>query len=76
MRESWRLATAPRASETSFSPIYKAGLKPLSITVESLGTTEPDMVKNLQAFERVMWPAMSARVNDMLKTPAGTNPRR
>ena len=22
-------------------------------------------------FERVMWPAMSARVNDMLKTPAG-----
>ena len=54
-----------------FLAIYKAGLKPLSITVESLGTTEPDMVKNLQAFERVMWPAMSARVNDMLKTPPG-----
>jgi type 1 glutamine amidotransferase len=54
-----------------FLAIYKAGLKPLSITVESLGTTEADMVKNLQAFERVMWPAMSARVNDMLKTPAG-----
>jgi type 1 glutamine amidotransferase len=32
---------------------------------------EADMVKSLQAFERVMWPAMSARVNDMLKTPAG-----
>ena len=54
-----------------FLAAYKAGLKPLSITVESLGTTEADMVKNLQAFERVMWPAMSARVNDMLKTPAG-----
>ena len=54
-----------------FLAIYKAGLKPLSITVESIGTTEADMVKNLQAFERVMWPAMSARVNDMLKTPAG-----
>jgi type 1 glutamine amidotransferase len=54
-----------------FLEAYKAGLKPLSITVESLGTTETDMVKNLQAFERVMWPAMSARVNDMLKTPAG-----
>ncbi len=54
-----------------FLAVYKAGLKPLSITVESLGATEADMVKNLQAFERVMWPAMSARVNDMLKTPAG-----
>jgi type 1 glutamine amidotransferase len=50
---------------------YRAGIKPLSITVESLGTTDADMLKNLQAFERVMWPAMSARVNDMLKTPAG-----
>ena len=54
-----------------FLAAYKAGLKPLSITVESMGTTDADMVKNLQAFERVMWPAMSARVNDMLKTPAG-----
>ena len=50
---------------------YTAGIKPLSITVESIGATEADMLKNLQAFERVMWPAMSARVNDMLKSPAG-----
>jgi type 1 glutamine amidotransferase len=54
-----------------FLAAYKGGLKPLSITVESMGTTDADMVKNLQAFERVMWPAMSARVNDMLRTPAG-----
>jgi type 1 glutamine amidotransferase/sugar phosphate isomerase/epimerase len=54
-----------------FLAIYKAGLKPLSITVESTGATEADMLKNVNAFERVMWPAMSARVNDMLKTPAG-----
>jgi type 1 glutamine amidotransferase len=54
-----------------FLAVYTAGVKPLSITVESLGTTEADMVKNLHAFERVMWPAMAARVNDMLKTPAG-----
>ena len=54
-----------------FLAAYKAGLRPLSITVESIGTTEADMVKSLQGFERVMWPAMSARVNDMLKTPAG-----
>ena len=53
-----------------FLALYRSGLKP-SITVESIGTTESDMVKNLHAFERVMWPAMSARVNDMLKTPAG-----
>ena len=53
-----------------FLAVYKEGLKP-SITVESVGTTDADMVKNLQAFERVMWPAMAARVNDMLKTPAG-----
>ncbi len=54
-----------------FLALYRSGLKPLSITVESTGAAESDMVKNLQAFERVMWPAMSARVNDMLKTPAG-----
>ena len=54
-----------------FLAAYKAGLKPLSITIESIGGTEADMVKNLHAFERVMWPAMAARVNDMLKTPAG-----
>lgn len=54
-----------------FLAAYRDGLKPLSITVESIGTTEADMVRNLHAFERIMWPAMAARVNDMLKTPAG-----
>lgn len=54
-----------------FLAMYRTGLKPVSITVESTGTTDADMLKNLNAFERVMWPAMSARVNDMLKTPAG-----
>jgi type 1 glutamine amidotransferase len=50
---------------------YRAGVKPLSITIESTGATEADMLKNLQAFERVMWPAMAERVRDMLKTPPG-----
>jgi type 1 glutamine amidotransferase len=54
-----------------FLAVYTAGIKPLSITVESTGATEADMMKNVAAFERVMWPAMAARVNDMLKTPAG-----
>ena len=54
-----------------FLAVYKAGIKPLSITVESPGATEADLMKNVAGFERVMWPAMAARVNDMLKTPAG-----
>jgi type 1 glutamine amidotransferase len=54
-----------------FLAAYKAGVKPLSITVESVGPTEADLVKSVQAFEHAMWPAMAARVNDMLKTPAG-----
>ncbi len=54
-----------------FLAVYRAGIKPLSITVESTGATEADMMKNVAGFERVMWPAMAARVNDMLKTPAG-----
>jgi type 1 glutamine amidotransferase/sugar phosphate isomerase/epimerase len=54
-----------------FLAAFKAGVKPLSIIVESSGTTEGDMLKNLNGFERVMWPAMTARVNLMLESPAG-----
>ena len=54
-----------------FLAVYTAGIKPLSITVDSTGATEADLMKNVNGFERVMWPAMAARVNDMLKTPAG-----
>jgi type 1 glutamine amidotransferase/sugar phosphate isomerase/epimerase len=53
-----------------FVAVYKAGLKP-SFTIESVGATEADMMKNLTAFERVMWPAMAERVRVMLTTPAG-----
>jgi type 1 glutamine amidotransferase/sugar phosphate isomerase/epimerase len=54
-----------------FLALYRAGIKPLSITVDSTGATEADLMKNVSGFERMMWPAMAARVNDMLKTPAG-----
>ena len=54
-----------------FLAVYTAGIRPLSITVDSTGATEADLMKNVTGFERVMWPAMAARVNDMLKTPAG-----
>ncbi len=53
-----------------FVAVYKAGIKP-SFTIESAGATEADMVRNLAAFERVMWPAMAERVRVMLTTPAG-----
>jgi type 1 glutamine amidotransferase/sugar phosphate isomerase/epimerase len=54
-----------------FLAAFKAGIKPLSIVVESSGTTEADMLKNLNGFEKVMWPAMAERVSQMLETPAG-----
>ena len=53
-----------------FLAVYKAGIKP-SFTIESIGATEGDMVKNLNAFERVMWPAMAERVRVMLTTTPG-----
>jgi len=53
-----------------FVAVYKSGVKP-SFTIESVGATEADMVRNLSAFERVMWPAMAERVRVMLTTPAG-----
>jgi type 1 glutamine amidotransferase/sugar phosphate isomerase/epimerase len=54
-----------------FLAAFRAGVKPLSITVDSTGATEADMLKNLTAFERVMWPAMAERVRRMLDSPAG-----
>ena len=54
-----------------FLAAWRAGVKPLSITVQSTGPTEADLLKNLNAFERVMWPAMAERVRQMLDSPAG-----
>jgi type 1 glutamine amidotransferase len=54
-----------------FLAAFKAGVKPLSIVVESSGATEADMLKNVTAFERVMWPAMAERVRQMVKSPPG-----
>jgi type 1 glutamine amidotransferase len=52
---------------------YKAGTKPLYITIEPAGLadTYADFQRQLTAFERAMWPAMAARVRAMLDTPAG-----
>jgi hypothetical protein len=53
-----------------FVAAYKAGVRP-AFTIESIGNTEADMLKSLQAFERVMWPAMAERVRVMLTTADG-----
>jgi type 1 glutamine amidotransferase/sugar phosphate isomerase/epimerase len=54
-----------------FLAAYTAGVKPLTIVVETLGPTEADMRRNLDAFERVMWPAMAERVRRMAASPPG-----
>ena len=54
-----------------FLAAYQAGLKPLSIVVESSGTSEADLLTNLTAFERVMWPAMAERVRRMVASEPG-----
>ena len=56
-----------------FLALYRAELKPFLIIVEPTGGQDAyaDLLKNLEGFERVMWPAMAARVRAMLDTPAG-----
>jgi type 1 glutamine amidotransferase/sugar phosphate isomerase/epimerase len=54
-----------------FLAAYTAGVKPLSIVVDSAGPAEADMRRNLDAFERVMWPAMAERVRRMVASPPG-----
>jgi type 1 glutamine amidotransferase/sugar phosphate isomerase/epimerase len=54
-----------------FLAAYRAGIKPLSITIAASGATEADYVKDVNAFERIMWPAMADRVKAMLASPAG-----
>jgi type 1 glutamine amidotransferase len=54
-----------------FLAAYRGGVKPLTITIQSAGTTEADMLKNLNAFEQIMLPAMAERVRVMVASPAG-----
>ena len=54
-----------------FLAAYTAGIKPLSIVVDNAGTTDADMRRSLDAFERVMWPAMAERVRRMAASPPG-----
>ena len=65
------LGTGAGALSAFFAAAYQSGPRPLTITIESAGTSEADLMKNLNAFERTMLPAMADRVRAMLATPAG-----
>jgi type 1 glutamine amidotransferase len=54
-----------------FLAAYRAGATPLSIAIAPTGATEADYAKDVNGFERVMWPAMAERVRVMLGSPAG-----
>jgi type 1 glutamine amidotransferase len=64
-------ATNTQALSDFFLAAYRAGVKPLAITLHSTGTTKADLQKNLTAFEQLMWPAMAERVRDMVNSPPG-----
>jgi hypothetical protein len=56
-----------------FLAAFRAGLKPLFITVKATGAPDhyADLLKNLTAFEKVMLPAMAARVRQVVDSPEG-----
>lgn len=56
-----------------FLAVFRAGVKPLYITVESTGASDAyaDLRKCLEGFEKAMWPAMAARVRQMIDSPPG-----
>ncbi len=56
-----------------FLAAYHDGLKPLFISVDATGAADPyaDLQKCLTGFEKAMWPAMAARVRQMVDSPAG-----
>lgn len=56
-----------------FLAAYRMGLKPLFLSIDSTGAadTYADFSRSMEGFEKTMLPAMSARVMQMLDSPAG-----
>ncbi len=65
------LGTGVGALGDFFLAAFRAGIKPLAITVQAAGGTDAEVRKNLDAFERVMWPVMAERVRQVITSPAG-----
>ncbi|MET0214848.1 MAG: ThuA domain-containing protein [Vicinamibacterales bacterium] len=77
IKEKLLLVRTPAVGEQTngvsdlFLAAYRVGVKPLSIVIAPTGATEADYAKDLNGFERLMWPAMAERVRAMLNSPAG-----
>jgi type 1 glutamine amidotransferase len=56
-----------------FLAAFRFGLKPLFISVQPAGGADAysDLARSLDAFERAMLPAMTARVKQVVDSPAG-----
>jgi type 1 glutamine amidotransferase/sugar phosphate isomerase/epimerase len=56
-----------------FLAAFRAEIKPLLITIDatSAADTYADLLKSMNGFERAMWPAMAARVRQVVDSPAG-----
>lgn len=67
------LGTGAGALPDFFLGAYRSGVKPLLIAVDGTGAADvyADLQKSLTGFEKAMWPAMAARVRQMLDSPAG-----
>jgi type 1 glutamine amidotransferase len=60
-----------RIASDFFAAAYRAGVKPLSIAIVPTGASIADYAKDVDGFERLMWPVMAERVRAMLDSPAG-----
>jgi type 1 glutamine amidotransferase len=67
------LGSGAGALSDFFLAAFRAGVKPLYISVQDTGAVDTfsDLLKSLNGYEAAMWPAMAARVRQMLDTPAG-----
>ena len=65
--------TGAAALPDFFVAAYRAGMKPLFITIDATGAadTYADLAKSIDGFEKLMLPAMALRVNQMLDSPEG-----
>jgi type 1 glutamine amidotransferase/sugar phosphate isomerase/epimerase len=56
-----------------FLAAYRADVKPLFLSVDATGAADvyADLQKSMTGFERAMWPAMAARVRQVVDSPQG-----
>jgi type 1 glutamine amidotransferase/sugar phosphate isomerase/epimerase len=67
------LGSGASALPDFFLGAFRAEIKPLLIVVDGTGAADAyaDFQKSLTGFEKAMWPAMAARVRQVVDSPAG-----